>query len=73
MSTSMDTGAKVLFGLFWLLIAVGVTTAVVGITQTINAPHDYARGYCAALGGTVLNNDTCDVGGAVVLVKAEGT
>ena len=71
MSAGDWDGSDILFWVFWFLLIVGLTVGVVGITQAMNEPNDYARGYCAALNGTVLNTDACDVGGKVVTIQKE--
>lgn len=49
-----------------MLIGLGVA-AVIGASLGIQA-EAYTDGYCAALGGTVLNPETCAVDGLVVPV-----
>jgi hypothetical protein len=54
---------------FLLLIGaftVALLTSV--ITAAVHGPFSYSTGFCTALDGTRLNNETCDVGGKVVTV-----
>jgi hypothetical protein len=66
-----DVTGNILLGVLWGVLILTLTTGVVGVTQAMNEPNDYARGYCAALGGTVLNTETCNVEGKVMTIQKE--
>ena len=55
---------------FWAPIIL-IPSLILGI-NLLGMGHDartnYADGYCTALGGTVLNSETCNVNGAVVAI-----
>lgn len=55
-----------IFLLFCMMfVAASVSSA---ITASVHGPFSYSTGYCTALNGTRLNNETCDVDGKVVTV-----
>ena len=70
MKSESESNILVFTGIAMILLL--VISATFTITQAVNTPHDYARGYCTALGGTVLNNETCDVDGKVIVITKEG-
>lgn len=50
-----------------LLVAVGVTVG--GWLASEQYPTKYANGFCAALNGERLNDESCNVDGKVVTVQ----
>lgn len=52
-----------------VLLTAMVLSLTVAITQSVYGANARAVGYCTALGGVVLNNDSCDVDGKVVRIE----
>lgn len=52
-----------------LLLTAMVLSVTVGITQSVYGANARAVGFCAALDGVVLNNDSCDVDGKVIRIE----
>ena len=48
------------------VFALGITIG--GALESTKRPTNYANGYCAALGGERLNDETCNVDGKVVVI-----
>lgn len=65
MKESFDIGIAVIIGV--MLIAIGIMIG--GSLESNTGPTKYADGYCAALGGERLNDETCNVNGKVVEVR----
>lgn len=55
----------VTIGMLMLIAGVVTGMTLVGVQQ----PSYYANGYCAALGGERLTDETCNIDGAVVAVE----
>ncbi len=56
-----------LFTLVWATAM--LTFTITGAITSATYPYHYANGYCAALGGERLNDETCNVDGKVVVIQ----
>lgn len=56
---------------FFAGLAIGFTAGMILLVIGLGAVSKevYTNGFCAALGGSTLNSETCNVRGAVVEVK----
>ena len=54
---------------FGILAIIAVIGGVMWVMFLAGEGKGYTEGYCAALSGTVLNGDSCNVNGKVVEVR----
>ena len=64
----MKDGFEVAFAVIIALFVMAIGIMIGGSLESATGPTKYADGYCAALGGERLNDETCNVDGKVVVI-----
>lgn len=64
----MKDGFEIAFAVIIALFVMAIGIMIGGSLESNTGPTKYANGYCTALGGERINDETCNVDGKVVVI-----